>query len=54
MEEGKVTSTIDSYVGDIRGFLEFLESKRVNFRGNLTRIYISQPTKPTLQKMDIP
>ena len=41
MEEGKVTSTIDSYVGDIRGFLEFLESKRVNFRGNLTRIYIT-------------
>ena len=27
MEEGKVASTIDSYVGDIRGFLEFLESK---------------------------
>ena len=41
MEEGKVTSTIDSYVGDIRGFLEFLESKKVNFRGNLTRIYIT-------------
>lgn len=28
MEEGKVESTIDSYVGDIRGFLEFLESKK--------------------------
>ena len=41
MEEGKVESTIDSYVGDIRGFLEFLESKKVSFRGNLTRLYIT-------------
>ena len=41
MEEGKVASTIDSYVGDIRGFLEFLESKKVSFRGNLTRLYIT-------------
>ena len=41
MEEGKVESTIDSYVGDIRGFLEFLESKKVSFRGNLNRLYIT-------------
>ena len=41
MQEGKVESTIDSYVGDIRGFLEFLESKKVSFRGNLTRLYIT-------------
>ena len=41
MEEGKVESTIDSYIGDIRGFLNFLDSKKVNFRGNLTRLYIT-------------
>lgn len=41
MEEGKVESTIDSYIGDIRGFLDFLDSKKVNFRGNLTRLYIT-------------
>lgn len=40
IEVGKSPKTIESYVGDIKAFIEFLESKGVEFNGNLQRFYI--------------
>ena len=33
IEDGKSPKTIESYIGDIRGFIEFLGSKGVEFNG---------------------
>ena len=33
IEDGKSAKTIESYIGDIRGFIEFLGSKGVEFNG---------------------
>lgn len=35
IEDGKSPKTIESYVGDIKGFIELLESKGVEFNGTL-------------------
>ena len=35
IEDGKSARTIESYVGDIKSFIGFLESKGVDFNGNL-------------------
>lgn len=35
IEDGKSPKTIESYVGDIKAFKKFLESKGVDFNGNL-------------------
>ena len=41
IEDGKSAKTIESYIGDdIRGFIEFLGSKGVEFNGNLQRFYV--------------
>lgn len=40
-EDGKSPSTIASYVGDVRGFLEWLNEKRVEFRGQLQRFFVT-------------
>ena len=40
IEDGKSPKTIESYIGDIRGFIEFLGSKGVEFNGNLQRFYV--------------
>jgi integrase/recombinase XerD len=39
--DGKATKTIESYIGDIRAFLQWLESKRSSFTGNLERFHIT-------------
>ena len=39
--DGKGTKTVVSYIGDIRGFLDWLETKKVKFEGNLSRFYIT-------------
>ncbi|WP_418223627.1 site-specific integrase [Clostridium isatidis] len=41
IKEGKMQKTIISYTGDVKMFLEFLNSKGVTFDGNLTRFYIT-------------
>ena len=41
MEDGKSTNTIQSYVGDITGFLKYLGTMRVEFDGVLKRFYIT-------------
>ena len=40
IEDGKSPKTIESYIGDIIGFIEFLGSKGVEFNGNLQRFYV--------------
>ena len=39
--DGKADKTLESYVGDIRGFLKWLESKGTIFTGNLKRFHIT-------------
>ena len=40
IEDGKSAKTIESYVGDIKAFIEFLGDKGVEFNGILQRFYI--------------
>lgn len=45
IKEGKVDSTIKSYMGDIKGFLIWLKTKNVDFTGSLTRFYVTSYKK---------
>ena len=40
VEDGKSPKTIESYVGNIKAFIEFLGSKGVKFNGTLQRFYV--------------
>jgi integrase/recombinase XerD len=40
-EDGKSIKTVESYVGDTSAFVEFLESKGVDFNGEMKRFYIT-------------
>ncbi|MDY2629732.1 MAG: phage integrase N-terminal SAM-like domain-containing protein [Clostridium sp.] len=40
VEDVKSPKTIESYVGHIKAFIEFLGSKGVEFNGNLQRFYV--------------
>jgi len=40
IEDGKSPKTIESYIGDIKVFKEFLGSKGVEFDGTLQRFYV--------------
>lgn len=40
IEDGKSPKTIESYIGDINAFIEFLGSKAFEFNGNLQRFYV--------------
>lgn len=40
IEDGKSPKTIESYVGDIKPFKEFLTAKGVGFNGTLQRFYV--------------
>lgn len=40
IEDGKSSKTIESYMGDVKAFIEFLGSKGVEFNGNLQRFYV--------------
>ncbi|MDU4853948.1 MAG: tyrosine-type recombinase/integrase [Clostridioides difficile] len=44
-EDGKSVKTIESYVGDTSAFLAFLESKGVDFNGEMKRFYITSYRK---------
>ena len=35
IEDGKSPKTVESYIGDIKTFIEFLEDKGVEFKGSL-------------------
>ena len=39
--DGKATKTLESYVGDIRAFLQWLELKGNTFTGNLKRFHVT-------------
>lgn len=39
--DGKGSKTVESYTGDIKGFLDWLADKNVDFKGNITRFYIT-------------
>lgn len=39
--DGKASKTLESYVGDIRAFLQWLESKGDTFTGNLKRFHVT-------------
>lgn len=40
-EDGKSDKTIQSYVTDVKGFLEWLSLKQVQFTGTLSRLYVT-------------
>lgn len=40
IEVGKSPKTIESYIGDIKAFIEFLASKGVELNGTLQRFYV--------------
>jgi integrase/recombinase XerD len=40
-EDGKSIKTVESYVGDTSAFVAFLESKEVEFNGEMKRFYIT-------------
>ncbi|NFI55792.1 integrase [Clostridium botulinum] len=40
VEDGKSSKTIESYVGDIKAFIEFLGDKGAEFNGTLQRFYV--------------
>lgn len=40
VEDGKSPKTIESYIGDIKAFIEFLGDKGVEFNGTLQRFYV--------------
>lgn len=40
IEDCKSPKTIESYIGDIKAFIEFLSSKGVEFNGNIQRFYV--------------
>ena len=40
IEDGKSAKTIESYVGDIKAFIEFVGSKEVDFNCTLQRCYV--------------
>lgn len=40
-EDGKIPKTIESYVGDIAGFITYLQSMEVKFQWELKRFYIT-------------
>lgn len=44
-EDGKGSATIASYTGDIKGFIQWLEEKKMAFAGKLTRISITSYRK---------
>jgi len=50
LSDGKAAKTLESYVGDVRGFLEWIESKDNNFSGNLKRFYITSYRNHLIQE----
>ena len=40
-EEGKSTKIIESYVGDIGGFVAYIQNMGVKFQGELKRLYVT-------------
>ncbi|CAM2894958.1 site-specific integrase [Hathewaya histolytica] len=40
IEDGKSPKTIESYIGDIKAFIEFLGSKGADFNSTLQRFYV--------------
>lgn len=50
IEDGKRPKTIESYVGDVKGLLEYLKGKGVTFDGNLSRFYIISYKNYLLEK----
>lgn len=40
IQDGKSSKTIESYVGDIKAFIDFLGTKGVEFNGALQRFYV--------------
>ncbi|AOR23442.1 site-specific integrase [Clostridium taeniosporum] len=40
-EDGKSAKTIESYVGDIAGFVAYLQNMGVKFQGELKRFYVT-------------
>lgn len=47
--DGKRPKTVTSYKGDIKIFLSFLEEKKVDFSGQLTRFYITSYKEKLLE-----
>lgn len=49
-EDGKSPKTIESYVGDTSAFVAFLESKGVDFNGEMKRFYITSYRNYLIEK----
>jgi len=40
-EDGKRPKTIESYIGDISGFVSYIQNMGVRFQGELIRFYVT-------------
>jgi integrase/recombinase XerD len=49
-EDGKSPKTIESYVGDIEGFVMYLKTMGVEFRGELRRFHITSFRNHLIEK----
>lgn len=45
IKSGKMPKTQESYIGDVKGFIKWLENKEVTFTGELKRLYITSYKK---------
>ena len=48
--DGKSLATIESYVGDIAGFMEFILGKGITFTGNLQRFLVTSYRKQLIER----
>jgi integrase/recombinase XerD len=50
LEDGKSLKTIESYGGDVKGFLTYMKEMGVEFRGELKRFYVASYRNVLLEK----
>ena len=50
IEDGKRHKTVESYVGDVKGLMEYLGEMNVTFDGSLSRFYVTSYKNKLLEK----
>lgn len=51
---GKADKTIESYTGDVKGYLRYISDKNITFDGNLNRFLINNDKNHLLDNYDEP
>ena len=50
IEDGKRPKTIESYIGDVKGLMEYLSEMNLTFDGRLSRFYITSYKNKLLER----